>query len=70
MDYDISFLKKFKTKENLSIQNWIPSENAVLEIKYESNILNVDLLINKFIVDFDLQFNRFSKYCQAVKICY
>ena len=70
MDYDISFSRVFKTKENLSIQNWIPSENAVLEIKYESNILNVDLLINKFIVDFDLQFNRFSKYCQAVKICY
>ena len=70
IDFDIRYSKVFKIKENLSIQNWIPSENGVLEIKYESNFKNVDFLISEFIADFDLQFNRFSKYCQAVKICY
>ena len=53
MDFDIRYSRVFKIKENLSIQNWIPSDNGVLELKYESNFMNVDLLVSKFITDFD-----------------
>ena len=69
LDYDIKFGKILNYGDKYIINNWIPSENSVLEIKYNKDTLN-ELFISKAIEKLKLNLSRFSKYCQAVHSVY
>ena len=70
IDYNIKFARIFENENNYRIENWIPFQSSVLEIKYNYLINNASLEINKFLSKFNLHLIRSSKYCIAVKYFY
>ena len=65
LDCDIKFAKILNYGGHFHINNWTPSENAVLEIKYSQGIDNENI-INRLTKKLNLDLSRFSKYCKAV----
>ena len=45
-------------------------DSNVIEIKYERNNDLEYEIINKLLLEFDLNLTRFSKYCKGIQICF
>lgn len=58
---------KFK---NLMMKRVFLFDSNVIEIKYERNNDLEYEIINKLLLEFDLNLTRFSKYCKGIQICF
>ena len=54
-----------------SVNNWIPSNEEVMEIKYDANNDNYCAnVINNIVDQLGLTTSRFSKYCNAISFLF
>ena len=70
IDFDIKFAKVNSSSKN-SVNNWIPSNEEVMEIKYDENDdYYCSNLINNIVDQLGLTTRRFSKYCNAISFLF
>ena len=69
LDYKINCSRIIKNIDHFKLSNFLPSENAVIELKYDYLSRN-SLLIDKVVNNLSAQISRFSKYCDAIKLIY
>ena len=69
LDYKINCSRIIKNIDHFKLSNFLPSENSVIELKYDYLSKN-SLLIDKVVNNLSAQISRFSKYCQAIKLIY
>ena len=67
LDYKINCSRIIKNIENFRLSNFLPLENAVIELKYDYLSKN-SILIDRVVNNLSAQISRFSKYCQAIKL--
>ena len=66
IDFDIKFAKVNNSSKN-SVNNWILSNEEVMEIKYDAMDDNYcSNVINNIVDQLGLTTSRFSKYCNAI----
>lgn len=70
LDKKIKFFKTYVSENQITIYNHIPSENDVLEVKYDYSYDPSINFLNKLTNEFSLNISRFSKYCQSIKCLY
>ena len=70
LDNNIKFKKIFKTSSLNNFQNFIENINPVLEVKYD-HINSPDYKIIDFFSKYlNLNYTRFSKYCEGIESCF
>lgn len=65
LDHNIHYSRLQNFPDKCINSNWIPSEDSVVELKYDQNVSNENLFEN-IMINISLNISRFSKYCQAI----
>ena len=70
LDYFIKFSRINYLKDHFIFNNWVPSREGVLEIKYDQSLENVNPMIQNTLEGFNLNLDSFSKYCKGISTSY
>ena len=69
-DYLIKFSRINYAKDHFIFNNWIPSREGVLEVKYDQSLEKANPMIQNNLEGFKLNLDSFSKYCKGISTSY